>query len=347
MNFIESQGVLSSIEKIVGNRVLCFYTPENMSINQNHPDIFIDQLRNIGFQEKISLIIISNGGDSSASLRIAYTLRDYANKIEVLVPTRCASAATVLALSADKIVMSPTGYLTAIDSALDHPLNPKGPDSKPSYVSVDQVKRVISFLNKEGNLKSASGEEGPYRTLFKYVHPLVIGEVDRLSSRTILIAQMMMKMHPHSFESQEKIDWIASHLYNDYPEHGFPIMYKEALEIGLPVEKATNELTDLMIRLSYIYKVSTLPSTTYFSENHYRKVIYTNLVESVGQRTVFLDDTERRLNTITKMWQYEVDIAQWVKVMLSPEDNRVKIYPMDIAFDSRMEASQESSQPNN
>ena len=134
--------------------------------------------------------------------------------------------------------MSPAGFLTAIDSSVRHELNPKDKSGQPVFISVDQVNRVLNFLRKEISAKSKDGvEEGPYRTLFRYLHPLAIAEIDRYSSGSELIAIKMMKMHKASFENEQKILQIAERLVSGYPAHTFPILYPEANQIGLPVER--------------------------------------------------------------------------------------------------------------
>lgn len=344
INFFETQRILSVLETKLSTKVMCYYTPPSNDINQAHPDIFLEQLRQLGSHDSISLIVISNGGDSSASFRIASILREYCRKFQVVVPSRCASAATVLSLAADKIIMCPSGFLTAIDTSLTHGLNPKGPDNQPVSVSVDQIKRILRFLNEEGPAVTESQKEGSYRTLFKYLHPLVLGEIDRISSRTILIANKMMKMHPQDFRDDSQIDWIAHHLYNDYPEHGFPILYDEACEIGLPVQKADSDLSYLLRDLVNFYDSTTISAKTHFSETYYHLAGFTNLVESVGMRTIFRSSYDKRINPTTRTWQVENDLSRWVNIIPSTENpSRVNLLPLDIALPSDSKSSDASS----
>ena len=315
---------------------MCYYTPKDQSINQNHPDIFLEQLRTIGPQPTISLVIISNGGHGSASLRIAHILREYCQNLHMIVPSRCASAATLLTLAADKIIMSPSGYLTAIDSSLTHGLNPRGPDNRPVSVSVDQIKRILKFLDAEGPAVTDSQKEGSYRTLFKYIHPVTIGEIDRVSSHSVLIATKMMQLHPQSFKSDDQISRIANHLHNDYPEHGFPILYSEAKDVGLPVEKADMQLSHLLRDLVNYYDSATREEITHLSESHFKSAAFTNLVESVGVRTVFRSSFERRLNPITKVWQTENDLSKWVNITTPPSpEGKIQISSLGLSLSSQ------------
>ena len=50
-----------------------------------------------------------------------------ATGVTVLAPLNCASAATMLALGADRIGMGPLSYLTAVDTSLEHELSPRRP----------------------------------------------------------------------------------------------------------------------------------------------------------------------------------------------------------------------------
>lgn len=149
--------MIAQIEEKLQTKVITYYTAPDANINIEHSDFFFDHLSQIGKQKAISLVLISYGGESSGSLRIASLLREYCDSLQVVIPSRCASAGTMLALAADKILISPLGYLTAIDSSLTHSLNPPGADRRPARVTVDQVKRVLSFLDKEGPSKSEGG----------------------------------------------------------------------------------------------------------------------------------------------------------------------------------------------
>lgn len=323
INLERSRELLANIEKVLATRVICYYTASVSLIHQSHPDLFFDHLRQIGEQKTLSLILISDGGQGLASLRIATILREYCQQLQIIVPSRCASAATILALSADKIIMSPAGYLTAIDSSLRHNLNPKGFDRMPVNVSVDQVKRVLKFLNEEGPAKTETGvSEGSYRTLFKYLHPLALGEIDRYSSASELIAKRMMKMHPGSFENEEKINQIASHLVSGYPAHGFPILFQEAREIGLPVEKASKQLSDLLWNLTKVYDSVTRKTITNITPSFYHFEGFPVIIESLAKRTAHRYTYDKRFNPVMKRWQMENDNSRWVNISLSKTDGK-------------------------
>jgi len=323
INFLETQSLLADIEKKVGARVVSYYVPPYLSMGGHHAELFLDQLEAIGEQEHLALFLVTPGGDPTSALRIAAILRDYCKKLTILVPSMCASAGTILALSGDTIVMSAAGYLTAIDISTSHQLNPKGANGRPVAVSADQVKRILNFLANEGAVVGEKGEkEGAYRTLFTYLNPLVVGHLDRSSSASELIATKIMSMHPETFGGEEKIRYIAKHLVNDYPMHGFPIIYSEAVEVGLPVQKADKELSELMYSLVKVYSSTTIPAYTHFNPNHYHYDELSITLEAVGLRTARHNSWNKRFNPALRSWQTEEDNARWINIKPSNDPKK-------------------------
>jgi hypothetical protein len=74
--------------------------------------------------KQLDLVIHSNGGDGVVPWRLMTLLHEYAEKVDVLVPHRAFSAATLAALGAHEIVMHPMGMLGPIDASIVNPLGP-------------------------------------------------------------------------------------------------------------------------------------------------------------------------------------------------------------------------------
>jgi len=341
-NIQSSQKIIKELEGILSTRIICYFIDSSSEISYTHADLFIDHLKNIGKKDSLSLVLVSSGGDSSTSLRIATIMREYCDNLVVYVPSICASAATVLALSANKIIMSPSGFLTSIDSSIRHPLNPKDPDGKPVFVSVDQVNRALNFIKQEED--KLEKQKGPYLTLFEYVHPLALGAIDRYSSASELIAYKMMNMHPGSFQGEEDTARIAKHLVIGYPAHSFPILYDEAKKIGLPVEKVESEVADMLRSLVKTYNVATMPSTTHLASTYFRFESMPVVIESSGMRTSYRHMYFKRVNPATKTWQIEDNNSQWVNIYPPEEGEKLaKMVPIDAPFpDQPVQHNQEN-----
>ena len=75
----------------------------------------------------VDLFIHSNGGSGTVPWRIVNLIRQYTKKFSVLVPHRAFSAATLIALGADEIVMHRMGCLGPIDPSVTNAFNPQNP----------------------------------------------------------------------------------------------------------------------------------------------------------------------------------------------------------------------------
>jgi hypothetical protein len=127
-------------------------------------------------------------------------LRQFARHLTVLAPLECQSAATMLALGADEIRMGPLAHLSAVDTALTHDLSPIDRDNDRVSVSKDELQRVVRLWQKE--MKEQDGN--PYQALFPYVHPLVIGSVDRSSALSTKLCAEILSYHMRTLERRER-----------------------------------------------------------------------------------------------------------------------------------------------
>jgi len=122
--FEKTQSVTRQIESKLGQRLLTYWNSPNGSICDNDVVGLYGILQSIGKIDRLSFFIKSDGGSGQVSLRMVNLLRQFVNHLTVLVPLACESAATMLALGADKIRMGPMAHLSAVDTSLTHDLSP-------------------------------------------------------------------------------------------------------------------------------------------------------------------------------------------------------------------------------
>src|SRR4029079_16711109 len=112
-------------------KVLAFVTSDRPAaetqIAQDCIDLFVDLLDHIGPTKKISLLLHTNGGQTSAAWRLINLIRTFCDELEVLIPLKALSAGTLISLGADRIVMTKQAALGPIDPSLTHPLSPAVP----------------------------------------------------------------------------------------------------------------------------------------------------------------------------------------------------------------------------
>src|SRR5690606_5552041 len=146
----------------------------------------------------------------------------YTEHVTALIPLECASAATMLALGAEELRMGPLAQLTAVDTSLRHELSPVDVDNELVSVSQDELLRVVRLWRETIQRPSgrSSPEVNPYQALFQYVHPLVIGAVDRISSLSQKLCNEILSFH---MKDRKKTEQISRHLSEGYPSHSYPI----------------------------------------------------------------------------------------------------------------------------
>src|SRR5712692_5488005 len=222
--FEKTQRVLSKIESRLGERILTYWNSSNGSICGNDVIGLYGILRSIGKVDRLSFFIKSDGGSGEVSLRMVNLLRQFVGRLTALVPLECESAATMLALGADKILMGPLAHLSAVDTSLTHDLSPIDRDNDRVSVSQDELHRVIRLWQKEAGRKASN----PYESLFTYVHPLVIGAVDRSSALSTKLCVEILSYH---LKNAKKAARISDRLNSGYPSHSYPITLREAHRI--------------------------------------------------------------------------------------------------------------------
>jgi hypothetical protein len=190
--------------------------------------------------EKLDVFICSNGGDGTVPWRLIALFREFAKSVSVLVPYRAYSAATLLALGADEIVMHPFAELGPIDPTVSSDFNPIEPNTgRRLGISVEDVSAYINFIKSTVGITHEDELVKTIELLVQNVHPLALGNVERFLSQSRMIARKILGTHmsrSDEHEINEIVEKMATKLYF----HGHPINRREAKEdIGL---KITSEL---------------------------------------------------------------------------------------------------------
>jgi len=223
-------------------------------------------------------------------------LRRYAKHLTVLAPLECQSAATMLALGADRILMGPLAHLSAVDTSLTHDLSPIDRDNDRVSVSNDELLRVIRLWTEQAKDSTAN----PYQALFPYVHPLVIGAVDRSSALSTRICEEILSYH---MEDKARAHEISTILNSGYPSHSYPITLREASRIGLKVEPMDEAVNSMLFELNEIYSEMGQSASTDFDERNSHDNSILNILESKGMQIYFQLD---------KDWHYRSEERRWV-----------------------------------
>lgn len=211
-------------------------------------------LRAMGFEgtERIDLYLYSPGGRVEVPWPMVSMLREYCRELSVLVPYRAHSAATLIALGADHIVMGKKGELGPIDPIYTHAQGGEETIRRES-MSVEDVMAFISFIKERAGLGDQAALADSVNILADKLTPWGLGAIYRTHSHIRLLAQKLLASHaqpPDERRVAAIIDFLAEKMYF----HGHAIGRGEAAEIGLCVETADETLDDLMWNLFERYE---------------------------------------------------------------------------------------------
>ena len=306
--FRETQKIIQRIERQLGHAFLTYWNSPNGSVCQDDVIGFYEILRKLGKKRTLVLFIKSDGGTGRASLRIVNLLRQHTDRLIVAIPLECVSAATMMALGADEIRMGPLAYLSAVDTSITHDLSPIDKDNDRVSVSQNELTRIINLWRKEARTNSAN----PYQSLFQYVHPLVIGSVDRASSLSIRLCKEILSYH---MSNEKKAERISSVLNASYPAHTYPITLKEARRIGLPAKPLDSTVNDLLIQLNELYSEMGQRATTDFDQQHYHDNEILNIIEGRDIQVFYQVDKDWHYREQERRWISMNDKSSWHKIL--------------------------------
>jgi hypothetical protein len=195
-------------------------------------------------------------------------------------------------------------YLTSVDTSIVHDLSPLDRDNDRVSVSLDGLNRVIGLWRQE----QADPKDNPYKALFQYVHPLVIGAVDRAQSLSIMLCKELLA---HHILDEEKANQIAQTLNSKYPSHNYPILFEEGQEIGLKVSHMSPEINAHLLQLNELYSEMGQKATTDFDEirSHSNEIL--NIWEASDNQIYFQQDKDWFYRTEERRWITLNDNSSW------------------------------------
>jgi hypothetical protein len=239
--------IIKKIEEERKSRVISYATGDRSPFATKIAGDIVPLLGNlldgIGKVKKISLLLYTSGGDMLAPIRIVKLIRNHCEEFEVLVPYKAHSAGTLICLGADTIVMGKLGELTPVDPTTGHPFNPLNPANlqQKLEVSVEDLNSYLLFAKEKAEVKTEQMIDA-YKLLVEKLHPLSIGNAYRAYRMARLLTERLLWLHMDKEKDGEKIKKIVKEITGDITIHAYPIDRDEAADLGLKIEKATDEV---------------------------------------------------------------------------------------------------------
>jgi len=244
------------LEKEIGMPVVSFFTSfvYPVGIEDSDASMIEGILQKTDLSKGLTLIMSSPGGSGLSAERIINVCREYSKngKYQVVIPNKAKSAATMICLGAEKLIMSCASELGPID-----PQKTEKRDNQAKWFSVFNI--VKSYEKIFSEAVKTKGNLQPYIQQLNYYDPREIEEMKSALSLSEDIAVKTLKSGMLKKLSIKQINKkIETFLIPEKKTktHGRPIYAPDAKKCGLnikiidPRDKLWQTIYELYIRLN-------------------------------------------------------------------------------------------------
>ena len=248
--------LIKEIENLRQSRVVTLVYNESAGAMLT-PSVFTpleSTLSRLGHVPTLDLFLISIGGMTEVPWRIVSLLREFTDKLGVIVPRKALSGATHISLGADDLVMTPFSCLGSVDPKLGHPLLSKDQNGNPIATSVQDLKHCIEFIRVQlGESATSQDLAQIISELFQHINPLAIGALEQSYKLSRLITEKVLRTRREPLK-KEHIEKIVDTLAGRYFSHSFLISRAEVeSDLGLPVIRPDIPLSTAISNLETHY----------------------------------------------------------------------------------------------
>lgn len=241
MAYSERKSLISALEGVRGSRVITYILSDRETFPPQVPGFstqigsdahffFVDQLRRIGKQENLDLLLYTRGGATDAVWTLVSLLRERCKKLTVIVPFRAHSSGTLLCLGADEVIMTDQAELSPIDPTTGNQFNPVDPSNPQRQfgISVEDVAAYFDLSEKRAGITNEANKLEVLKELTSKVHPLALGNVQRIYRQIRRLAEQLLKLHMDGHTKKKRIGQIIRALTEEFYSHLHTITRREA-----------------------------------------------------------------------------------------------------------------------
>jgi hypothetical protein len=252
------------------------------SINLGDLQGFMEACSNVTERE-LDLIITSPGGSPEAAESLMAYLRTRFDHIRVIVPVAAMSAATMMALAADEIVMGSHSQLGPIDPQFTV-FTPEGPRSAPGQAILDQFELAKQECQNPANI-------GAWLPILRSLLPGLIAQCGHQRDlaeqfATVSLSRYMFKGRPDSdLKAKTAAAWFSN--FSSFKSHGRRVSREDARGLDLNVIdlEADQLLQDAILSVHHAVRHTfNGTGTNKIIENHHGRAY----IEAVQQQVMQL-----------------------------------------------------------
>ncbi len=267
---------LSHLSKHTGRATIAYATSwmepkpvsgDQLTINLGDVQGFMEAVSNVD-EPELDLILHSPGGSAEAAESIVEYLRTRFDHIRVLVPVAAMSAATMVALGADEIVMGSHSQLGPIDPQFTI-FTPEGPRSAPAQAIKDQ------FEMAKRECAADAANVAAWLPILRAYGPGLLAQCDHQRGLAEKLVGQWLERYMFAGEADPAVraastaSWFAN--FTDFGSHGRRVSREDARAQGVKIVdlESDHTLQDLVLSVHHMI-IHTLSGTGTFKliENH-------------------------------------------------------------------------------
>lgn len=235
--------LIREIEAATGRTLLCYVSRGPITTSDTYDLIRLLDMIESG--KPITLLVDSPGGLIDAAEKMVHLLREACGSpsspgghLEVVVPHQAKSAATLIALGADRILMSDSSELGPID-----PQIPYASGMVPAF--------VLLRAYKEAERRCAEHTDNPaFADAFRSFNPVLVTRAKQAVSRARTCAENLLKRQGGNYTAAPDILMDVDR----FPSHSQMIDWRTATDIGIPQVEHLDRQSELWQRYWRLYR---------------------------------------------------------------------------------------------
>ncbi len=235
----EGLKVVRRLEEVSGLTVVPMLFGTSRYINARAVDSVYAVLRELGPVDRLGVVLFSGGGDIDEAYLLATYLQSIAReRLVVYVPRYAKSAATLLALAGDEVVMLPVAELGPVDPVIYDPRTGR-------YVPLQSILEILNLLSRgeiSRDVVNAILERLPVIELGDYKR--AVEHNAELCAK--VLASRMMRGEPGRARE------VAARLVS-FKQHSAAITVRDSREMGLRVREAEGEEAECLWKLHELW----------------------------------------------------------------------------------------------
>lgn len=178
--------------------------------------------------QPLHMLLASPGGDGETAIRMVRSTQDRCSELTVVVPDMAKSAATLVCLGADHILMGPAGDLGPVDAQFQL----KG---RTDLVGAHEIVRAVETA--EERVKNAPDTVGLYASLLESIDMLIVEQARSAQARDEALIKLALSCA--GSRDARKVNRLAKQIKNELitgaNSHSAVFSAREAAKARLPV----------------------------------------------------------------------------------------------------------------